>query len=322
MNDKDMVSYETYIPHKFLLDNEELIVLKAYEIEEAKEPLFFTYIPTNKVDVIYNHLKSKGFENAKPSIKKGEKYSIRKILDYPWELHLRIYDNGIIESEIEVQREYLEHLGDKRIYVVYEPFEYLRDIYDKFHLIYKRDRMVMKVIDNFRIALRPPKSLTPWKPIVISLVALTSIGILAYTLDRLSKGEKWLDYRKKLEKLFSEALEYINKNDSIQASEKLYKVSEDCIKILAEINDLQEYKDALNRERWSRVLLYNAIKKLKEIYGERIGEIWDSADSLHVWGFHEEKISIDEVKSKAVEIEELLKLTLDELKLKKNNLTE
>ncbi|GBC75051.1 hypothetical protein HRbin06_00362 [archaeon HR06] len=129
-----------------------------------------------------------------------------------------------------------------------------------------------------------------------------------------------MDYRK-LKKLFSEALEYINKDDSIQASEKLYKVSENCIKFLAEINDLQEYKDAINRERWSRTLLYNAVKKLKEIYGERIGEIWDSADSLHVWGFHEEKISIDEVKSKAVEIEELLRLTLDEIKLKKNDLT-
>ncbi|GBC75050.1 hypothetical protein HRbin06_00361 [archaeon HR06] len=95
-----------------------------------------------------------------------------------------------MESEIEVQREYLEHLGDKRIYVVYEPFEYLRDIYNNFHLIYKGDRWVMKVIDNFRVALRPPKSLTPWKPIIVSLVAFASIGILAYTLDRLSKGEK------------------------------------------------------------------------------------------------------------------------------------
>jgi len=47
-----------------------------------------------------------------------------------------------------------------------------------------------------------------------------------------------------LKKRFKEALEFVEKKDAVQSAEKLYKASEDAIKILSQINKLQEYEEA------------------------------------------------------------------------------
>ena len=58
------------------------------------------------------------------------------------------------------------------------------------------------------------------------------------------------DKVRNLRKMFKEALECIDKKDAIQASEKMYKVAEDSIKILSEINQLKEYEEARNEGNW------------------------------------------------------------------------
>lgn len=47
------------------------------------------------------------------------------------------------------------------------------------------------------------------------------------------------------EKYMAEALEYLNKGDAIQASEKVYKVAEEVVKALAEKYNLAEYQQSL-----------------------------------------------------------------------------
>lgn len=185
-------AYETYIPRKFVLDGGKVISLTAIEIENEliKEPLFLSHVPPQKIDDLYNYLKDEiVFEDAIPSLPKGEKYGIRKKIGYPWEVHLRLYSDGSIMSEVEVQREYIEHLGEKRLFIIYEPFDFYKGFYDKLHIFYKPEKKwVVNIIDNFRVKLTPPKSLTPWKPVITGVATLTVIGLLAYALGKLSKG--------------------------------------------------------------------------------------------------------------------------------------
>jgi hypothetical protein len=50
------------------------------------------------------------------------------------------------------------------------------------------------------------------------------------------------------ERLLDEAREYIGKGDAVQASKKMYKVAEECIKALAEALQVKEAEEARKRE--------------------------------------------------------------------------
>lgn len=183
--------YETYIPRSFTLDNGEHVELEASEIEEkmSSEPLFLLYIPPDRINDLREALKSRGFYEPVLHVSKGEVYSLVKRLREPWELHVRVYEGGFMEAEVEVSREYVEHLGPYRVYVVYEAFSYYSHVYDKLHVLYKPSRAwVISVKEHFRVRVRPPKLLTPWKPIVASAAAATALGMLAYALSRLERG--------------------------------------------------------------------------------------------------------------------------------------
>lgn len=183
--------YESYVPRRFVLDSGEVVTLPAEVVEDSlvKEPLFLLWVPSRLIEVLHAHLLKMGFEEAFPSLPKGEVHSVRRLLEDPWELHLRIYADGFIESEVEVRREFVEHLGDRRMYVVYEAFEFYRDLYDTFHVYYRPSgKWVVKVLENFRVRVRPPQSLTPWKPVVAGVAALATVGLLIYALNRFSRA--------------------------------------------------------------------------------------------------------------------------------------
>lgn len=100
------------------------------------------------------------------------------------------------------------------------------------------------------------------------------------------------------EKMLEEAREYIAKNNVIQASEKLYKAVEECIKALAEVLRVQVLEEAERRGKWETWLLGKASRQLAEKLGEdRIRLAWKDAYDIHVWGFHEHKYDIDDVRA-------------------------
>jgi len=135
-------------------------------------------------------LKEEEFTETWLRVPKGEKYSLVRRLIEPWELHVRIYESGFIESEVEVSRDYIEHLGEYRVYVVYELFNFYSKVYDRLHILYKpRNRWVVKVWDNLRIRVKPPKLLTPWKPIAVGVGVAIAVGLLTYALAKLEKGD-------------------------------------------------------------------------------------------------------------------------------------
>ena len=110
-----------------------------------------------------------------------------------------------------------------------------------------------------------------------------------------------------IEERFREALSILDKKDPVQASEKLYWVAETVIKKLAEIHNLPEYEKASQIGRWTTKLLENAVKRLRESYGEEFYQWWTTAyEILHIRGFHEGMLDVEEVKEKAATIEEML----------------
>ena len=123
-------------------------------------------------------------------------------------------------------------------------------------------------------------------------------------LGGMFKEDVGLNIRKYLE----EGRRYIEENDPVQASEKLYKASEEVVKSLAELLDLPECKEVEERGRWTAPLLFSAVRKLSEKVEPNIVHWWGNAWFLHVEGFHEARLNIDEVRFRLRFVEELVRL--------------
>ncbi len=117
-----------------------------------------------------------------------------------------------------------------------------------------------------------------------------------------------------LKKRFREAFEYIEKGDAVQAAEKLYKVAENAIKILSEINRIPEHEKALKEGCWWTKLLDRAAQRLRDIYGEELLDAWTTAYELHRKGFHEEQLTVEEIRDRAYKIEDLVRIVEKEIK--------
>ncbi len=118
---------------------------------------------------------------------------------------------------------------------------------------------------------------------------------------------------KELWEKIKEALDYIRKGDPVQASEKLYKVAEDAIKILAQTNRLPEWEKAQKEDNWWTKLLDRAAERLRTIYGEEVGEAWTIAYRFRMEGCHEESLTVDEIIRGVHKIVDLVKLVEKEL---------
>ena len=112
------------------------------------------------------------------------------------------------------------------------------------------------------------------------------------------------------ERYLSEARSYLDKGDSIQASEKMYKVVEECIKALAEYYKVSELEEARRRGGWLTWLLGSAARTLAEKLNEsKIEYVWTVAYDIHAWGFHEAKYNVDKIRMDVRHVEWLLNFT-------------
>jgi hypothetical protein len=93
--------------------------------------------------------------------------------------------------------------------------------------------------------------------------------------------------------LLREADELLEKGDTVQASEKYYKAAEEAIKLLAKTLNLTNILEKVAKQKvWNSRLLFDAARMVsQEFY-----YIWKNAWYLHVFGFHEMKLSDKEVK--------------------------
>lgn len=94
--------YETYVPAQFILDDglSEFISASIVEEKMVREPLFLLYVSPHSIEAIATSLRNQGFVETHRV--RGEVYSFVKRLEDPWELYIRIFSNGFIESEVRV----------------------------------------------------------------------------------------------------------------------------------------------------------------------------------------------------------------------------
>ncbi len=88
---------------------------------------------------------------------------------------------------------------------------------------------------------------------------------------------------------------FLERNDLIQASEKYYKAAEEAIKYLAIKYNVDVLTEVRKINRWRADLLFLAAYQLSHYY-DNVKEIWKSAWILHVEGFHEARLSKDQIK--------------------------
>jgi hypothetical protein len=112
-----------------------------------------------------------------------------------------------------------------------------------------------------------------------------------------------------IRRYLEEGKRYIDKGDPVQASEKLYKASEEAVKELARKFDLPEYKEAEEKGRWTTPLLFSAVRSLRKKVNPDIIHWWAQAWVLHVEGFHEARLNIEEVKARVEFVEKLVELS-------------
>jgi hypothetical protein len=134
------------------------------------------------------------------------------------------------------------------------------------------------------------------------------IDALDVLLDALSKADPSESAKERInlvEKLMKECKDYLNQGDPVQASEKAYKIAEEIVKALAEKFKTPEYEKFLKEGSWNIYLLSKASKTLALKLGDWVIDGWNSAYDLHVWGFHERKLSIDYVKIGIKKVEKM-----------------
>ncbi len=178
----------TYLPREVVyFDGTTAVLPRDYVLKEGNLRLF---VPKNKIETVVSALKSSGFKEVSLEFTKGEKYSLSMKIYNIWELHVRIYQDGFIDGHFEVSRDYLEHLRYPTIPSIYEVFDFYRIAYDKLHIFDSvAGKWIKEVRTHYLVTLNPPRSLTPWEPITVVVGALSAVGIIAYALSRLDKGE-------------------------------------------------------------------------------------------------------------------------------------
>jgi len=111
------------------------------------------------------------------------------------------------------------------------------------------------------------------------------------------------------ERLLEEGRALVDK-DPVQASEKLYKAAEECVKALAKALKLEDVlKRARSRGRWSVTELEKAVESIADKLGQWLYDAWDRAWALQVWGFHETKLDSEAVKRRLPYIERIVEET-------------
>jgi hypothetical protein len=159
--------------------------------EISKKPTFENWVPPTKILAVKDFLEQSGFKTPDLAIPMGEAVGLSKSLSDDWEIHIRIFKDGRVQSHIEVDRTYFEHLSNLRVYTAYEAYEFYRPIVQEFYLKYSPDNEWIKSInETFSITLPPPSTRTPWKPIVGGLAFATIIGIAAYFLTKPPRDEQ------------------------------------------------------------------------------------------------------------------------------------
>ena len=123
------------------------------------------------------------FEHKQPS-QLGQGLSLK--LKKPWEMHVRLVElkKGFIaiHAEVEVSRDYLQHLFCQRTPVIYEIESLMKKHQIDYQIWNNRIRKYVKtVFDSYKIKLNTPNiPVLAWKPLVFVIGTIASFYLLKY----------------------------------------------------------------------------------------------------------------------------------------------
>jgi hypothetical protein len=124
-------------------------------------------------------LKNEGFSDTIFQIvKPNQVFGLVMKIDEIWEMHVRGFEDGHLEPEIEVSREYIEHLDPKYRYT--EPaIDVLTEILDRYSIPYETSEH-----KRLEWRIEPPGTLTEWQPLLTLFALIGGLLGLAYLLRR------------------------------------------------------------------------------------------------------------------------------------------
>ena len=145
---------------------EELHLIVKESAEKMKKILFEEGFTTVK------------FEHKQP-LQIGDGLSLK--LKKPWEMHIRLFDikKGMvsIQAEVEISRDYLQHLFSQRTPVIYE-IETIMKKYDIEYQVWNNriSKYIHKIFENYKIKISTPDiPVFAWKPM---LFMISTVGLM------------------------------------------------------------------------------------------------------------------------------------------------
>ena len=123
------------------------------------------------------------FEHKQP-FQIGDGLSLK--LKKPWEMHVRLFSNTkdsiSIQGEVEISRDYLQHLFSQRTAVIYEIETILKRNGIKYDILNKRiSKYVNKVLDEYKIKLVTPDiPVFAWKPMLFMIGTVGAMYLWKY----------------------------------------------------------------------------------------------------------------------------------------------
>ncbi len=131
------------VPKEIELEDGEKITLQEHEIHELNIACM-----TFSQDKLIRELRRLNFKPI-PAVPLGEIASLGKPLTEHLEIHVRVFKQGLVLSEIEISRIYIEHFIYNPVNGAYYLYELLRNNgFEDVHLIY-RGRLVKKVLSFY-----------------------------------------------------------------------------------------------------------------------------------------------------------------------------
>ncbi len=147
-----------------------------------------TIVVRKNVDDLLRIFSKEGFTHVKFEHKQpfqiGNGLSLK--LKKPWELHVRLLEmkKGLvaIQAEVEVSRDYLQHLFCQRTPVFYEIVLLLKRHQVEYKIWNQRIKQyVQTVFDNYKIQLATPKMpVFAWKPMLFVIGTIGSLYLWKY----------------------------------------------------------------------------------------------------------------------------------------------
>jgi hypothetical protein len=147
-----------------------------------------TIVVRKNVDELLKIFSKEGFTHVKLEHKQplqiGNGLSLK--LKKPWEMHVRLLDmkKGLvaIQAEVEVSRDYLQHLFSQRTPVFYEIENLLKKHQVEYKIWNERiKKYVHTIFDNYKIQLSTPKiPVFAWKPMVFVIGTIGTLYLWKY----------------------------------------------------------------------------------------------------------------------------------------------